>query len=302
MKRKIGTPDRRRKSRTPNRDNDKNSHSPYRNRKSRSPVRKRRSASADRYRASRRNDEAHSKRRENDRRHDDRKRSRSRSTSPNRKERRESRSRSRSRSKWTKESSKSVHSQKRTKSPEKLPLTMPNKHIDEKRTVQPKILPSRKSSSSSSGSSDSDTDSDNGKAPLKPFGLVTASGEKIELERKNDSKNVPIVAQKKPTSTFVPPSQPKKKLTDEEKEARLREMQKNAKWHDQELYINRKRNEERAKHESEEEKNIEFDRNYIHKEMHKALTNQDSVEARLKSNKNNIQRMSSSMHSHFAKK
>lgn len=79
-------------------------------------------------------------------------------------------------------------------------------------------------------------------------------------------------------------------------------MQKNAEWHDTEQHISRKRNEERARRDTEQEKHLEFDRNYIHKEMHKALTNQDSVEARLKSNKNNIQRMSSSMSSHFAKK
>lgn len=279
---------------------------PERKNRSRSPVQRKRDFSVDRYR-NRKDD------RDNNRNRSIRVKgiqsNKSKSLSPLQKQQRHSRSRSRSRSYSNKHRTlnSKLEVRARSKTPENRKQFQRNVSNDDEqqieRAVRTAALPPRHSSSSSSGSSsdsDSDSDSDHGKEATKNFGLVTADGEKIEL--KKTTKYTPVIAQKKPTSTYVPPSQPRKTLTEEEKEARLCEMQQNAKWHNKQLNMNRMRNEERLKRETEEEKNVEFDRNYIHKEMHKALTNQDSVEARLKSNKNNIQRMSSSMHSHFARK
>lgn len=289
----------------------------YARQRSRSPVREKRnihprrsqSASPDRYK-NRRQDRDNSRNRSN--RANERNRSKSRSISQKRNQKRHSRSRSRSLSndRRSKNSRPTLSQRSASKSPKKSfrnKSPKDEKHETERAIRGPALPPNhskksdRSSSSSSGSSSDSDSGSDHKREPPKNFGLVTAGGEKIKLDRNNQDKYKPVAVQKKVTATYVPP-QPRKKLTEEEKDERLREMEQNAKWHEKEQHFSRRRNEERAKQESDEEKTREFDRNYIHKEMHKALNNQDTVEARLKSNKNNIQRMSSSMHSHFAKK
>lgn len=134
--------------------------------------------------------------------------------------------------------------------------------------------------------------------------MVTATGEKIELKTKGEHKREspkPSGGADKTSATLVAPVA-RKPLTEEEKQQRLHEMQQNANWHESQQNIKRQHIKERSEREQAEEKTTEFDRNYIHKEMNKALSKEDSLEARLKSNKNNIQRKSSSMHSHFTKK
>lgn len=141
-------------------------------------------------------------------------------------------------------------------------------------------------------------------AASRSFGLVTADGKKIELKgthAKHEQKSVAqaSVASKQP-ATYMPP--PKQHLTDEEKAKRLQEMQENVKWAVEERTKNFIRNKEEAKREAEQQAADKFDKNYMHKELHKAFHNQDSVEARIKSKVNTIQRTSSSMNSNFTKR
>lgn len=163
------------------------------------------------------------------------------------------------------------------------------------------------SDSDSSSSSSSSSDSDRSPPVARNYGLVTAGGQKIELKNKGDdrrrsSRTPPKVASgsKKPTSTYVRPE--KARLTEEDKEKRLREMQKNANWREKEREIDMKRSQYEAKRDAEKEQKTAFDRDYINKQMHKALATHTSVEARIKSNLNNIQRMGSSMNSSFVRK
>lgn len=167
---------------------------------------------------------------------------------------------------------------------------------------------SSSSSSSNSNSSGSDSsDSANRQPPAnRAYGLVSASGEKIELKAKPDdrrktSQSSPRASSsKKATATFERPV--KTKLTEEEKEKRLQEMQQNANWREKEREVNVKRSQNEAKREAENEKNSTFDRDYINKQMHKALSTNTSVEDRIKSNLNNIQRMGNTMNSSFLRK
>lgn len=167
------------------------------------------------------------------------------------------------------------------------------------------------SSSSSSNNSKSGTASDESEAEMRKrllaaqsFGLVTADGKKIELKgtQEKNSRKSPAhtsVSSNKPTP-YVPP--PKKPLTDEEKALRLKEMQENVKWAVEERTKNFIRNQEEAKREAEQNAADKFDKNYMHKELHKAFHNQDSVESRIKSKLNTIQRTKSSMNSNFTKR
>lgn len=141
-------------------------------------------------------------------------------------------------------------------------------------------------------------------AAARSFGLVTADGKKIELKRTHEkherkSPTQTSVANKKP-ATFVPP--PKKALTEEEKAKRLSEMQENVKWAVEERTKNFMRSQAEAKRDAEQQAADKFDKNYMHKELHKAFHNQDSVEARIKSKVNTIQRTSNSMNSNFTKR
>lgn len=141
-------------------------------------------------------------------------------------------------------------------------------------------------------------------AAFRSYGLVTADGKKIELKgtHENSGRKSPArtsVSDKKPT-TYVPP--PKKALTDEEKARRLSEMQENVKWAVEERTKSFMRNQEEAKREAEKQAADKFDKDYMHKELHKAFHNQDSVEARIKSKVNSIQRTSNSMNSNFTKR
>lgn len=79
-------------------------------------------------------------------------------------------------------------------------------------------------------------------------------------------------------------------------------MQQNADWREKERAMDLKRSQEEAKREAEKEQKTQFDKDYINKQMHKALANHTSVEARIKSNLNNIQRTGNSMNSSFVRK
>lgn len=91
-------------------------------------------------------------------------------------------------------------------------------------------------------------------------------------------------------------------MTAEEKQQKLDEMQKNAAWRDEERKKNvTKYREDEAKEREEREKAV-YDKDYINKQLQKALVTQTSVESRIKANVNNIQRSSGAMDSNFAKR
>lgn len=150
---------------------------------------------------------------------------------------------------------------------------------------------------------DSDDDDRKSKAPVhQNWGLVTATGESIAL--KNDAKTyIASASTKEPsksdTSWKKPSSRPK--LTEAEKEEKLREMMKNAEWRnvERESYV-RKYHEDGRK-EEDKHREAEFDRNFINKELHKSAQSA-TVESRLKSNRNNIQRSSGAMNTNFARR
>ncbi|XP_055837710.1 pre-mRNA-splicing factor CWC25 homolog [Episyrphus balteatus] len=97
-------------------------------------------------------------------------------------------------------------------------------------------------------------------------------------------------------------SSQKQRLTEEEKEKRLKDMMDNAAWRDKERtrYVQNYR----EGYEKEEEQNIArgFDKEFINTQLRKAISTQNSVESRIKSNVNNIQRTSAAMNANFAKK
>lgn len=143
-------------------------------------------------------------------------------------------------------------------------------------------------------SSDSDS---KGKGVKKSWGLVTHDGKEIKLNKDSRSKvkhNEPRMDINKASSS----TKYKEKLTEEEKEKRRREMMENAAWRDQE----REKNVKRYKDEDmKESKQIDYNPDFMHNQMVKA-TASSSVESRIKSNVNNIQRSSRHMDKHFSRR
>ena len=147
-------------------------------------------------------------------------------------------------------------------------------------------------------------DSDDERRHNKPknFGLVTASGEKIALEKKDkvkyytreELKPVREAPKKQDTSQ-------KKRLNSEEMDKIRAEMMKNADWRekDREKIVKRHReSEEREKMKHEKE----FDKDFLNRHMKKAQDQIGSVESRIRSNLNNIQRTGRTMDANFAKR
>lgn len=145
-------------------------------------------------------------------------------------------------------------------------------------------------------------------AAQRNYGLVTASGQSIAL--KNDAKSytdrqaakAKETSSKSESSAKKPSSHHSKpKLTEKEKEERLREMMKNAEWRDKERETYVRKYHADGKDEEDRHREAEFDRNFIHKELHKSAQS-ETVESRLKSNRNNIQRSSGAMNTNFARR
>lgn len=254
---------------------------------------------SDRERRSERDRHSESDGRSDKYRHQERDRRSDRDRHPNKDkhtERKRSRSRSRSNSRSRKQKSidrpKSTR-EKQSRTPDARPI----------RTAE--LPPKRASTSGSSDSSSDSSDNEKVQKPTRNFGLVTASGDRIELKNKEPIKRAsPVRREPEKKNPFSRPasSAPKTKMTEEDRQARIREMQSNAQWHENEQSISRRRHEKVLQQDKAIEQTLEFDKSYIHKEMNKALNNQGSVEARIKSNVNNIQRLSSSMQSHFTRK
>ncbi|XP_016991255.1 pre-mRNA-splicing factor CWC25 homolog [Drosophila rhopaloa] len=100
------------------------------------------------------------------------------------------------------------------------------------------------------------------------------------------------------------PSRPtgKPKLSEADREARLREMMDNASWREADRsQVVRKHREAYAREEAQN-RDRDFDKEFINKEVKKAIANHNSIGDRIRANLNNIQRTSSSMDSNFARK
>lgn len=98
------------------------------------------------------------------------------------------------------------------------------------------------------------------------------------------------------------PEKAKPKLTESEREARLREMMDNAVWREADrTKVVHKHREEYAREEALNQAR-EFDQQFINKEVKKAIDNQTSIGNRIRSNLNNIQRTSAAMDANFARK
>ncbi|XP_017858301.1 PREDICTED: pre-mRNA-splicing factor CWC25 homolog [Drosophila arizonae] len=98
------------------------------------------------------------------------------------------------------------------------------------------------------------------------------------------------------------PEKAKPKLTESEREARLREMMDNAVWREADrTKVVHKHRKEYAREEALNQAR-DFDQQFINKEVKKAIDNQTSIGNRIRSNLNNIQRTSAAMDANFARK
>ncbi|XP_070070579.1 pre-mRNA-splicing factor CWC25 homolog [Drosophila takahashii] len=106
--------------------------------------------------------------------------------------------------------------------------------------------------------------------------------------------------QRKEKETSRPTGKPK--LSEADREARLREMMDNATWREADrTQVVRKHREAYAREEAQNRER-DFDKEFINKEVKKAIANHNSIGDRIRANLNNIQRTASSMDSNFARK
>ncbi|KAH8234003.1 hypothetical protein KR032_010153, partial [Drosophila birchii] len=101
-----------------------------------------------------------------------------------------------------------------------------------------------------------------------------------------------------------PPARPvgKPKLSEADREARLREMMDNATWREADRSQVVHKHREAYAREEAQNRDRDFDKEFINKEVKKAIANQNSISDRIRANRNNIQRTSSSMDTNFARK
>ncbi|XP_059485562.1 pre-mRNA-splicing factor CWC25 homolog [Neocloeon triangulifer] len=176
------------------------------------------------------------------------------------------------------------------------------KHVMEQKDLK-KILEeeakSKKANAKRSRSRSESVSSDEDRPKKKAFGLVLPAGySKKESARRERSRSPP---KKKPDP--LPQKyrrEAPKKLSEEEKAARLREMQANAGWRDSERTKNVKRYRAEDTFEKEHHKE-KYDSSFINKQLAKAAE-RGTVEERIRSNKNYIQRGSGSMDKNFARR
>ncbi|XP_017047377.2 pre-mRNA-splicing factor CWC25 homolog [Drosophila ficusphila] len=99
------------------------------------------------------------------------------------------------------------------------------------------------------------------------------------------------------------PSRPagKSKLSEADREARLREMMDNATWREADRTQAVRKHREAYAREEAQNRERDFDKEFINKEVKKAIANQNSIGDRIRANLNNIQRTAASMDSNFAR-
>ncbi|CAB3403249.1 unnamed protein product [Caenorhabditis bovis] len=164
---------------------------------------------------------------------------------------------------------------------------------------------SEEGASSEDDSKRYDSDDDAADKKKKSFGLVEmrTKDEKTVKNEDDDSKNVYSLI-KIPTGRGGNASREKRErkvLTDEEKAARLKEMQENAKWREEVRARNMNRDQEDDKEELEELDKNGYAPSFIRNQMRDACDDM-TVEKRLQSNKKGVQRSHGYMDRSFARK
>lgn len=198
----------------------------------------------------------------------------------------------------------------------------PKRREDRKRSRSPVQKPSRKPAprgrrtpvpSSSSESSpeptrriknDSADDEEERRPPVKNFGLVSASGKKLELNKRDEVrlyKREEIRAHQSNQKPSWTKPERKAPLTEEEMDAKRRAMMSNAEWRDRERQKNVKRYDDEDRKLEERDGQKRYDKDFIMKQF-KHAANNETVEKRIKSNRNNIQRSGGSMNDNFARR
>ncbi|KAI9584146.1 pre-mRNA-splicing factor CWC25 homolog [Glossina fuscipes] len=94
----------------------------------------------------------------------------------------------------------------------------------------------------------------------------------------------------------------KSKLSEKEREAKLKEMMSNATWREEERSEKVQKHREAYEREERNHQTRDFDKEFLSKQLKKAMQNNPSVESRIKSNLNNIQRTQAAMDKNFARK
>ncbi|XP_052869944.1 pre-mRNA-splicing factor CWC25 homolog [Anopheles cruzii] len=180
-----------------------------------------------------------------------------------------------------------------------------------------KIRKTRSSSASSTSSSsdestpakrpivDQDSEDEKRAKKIKNFGLVTASGEKLHTNANTSvrlyNRDEIKAEQSKQKPSWSRPTERKRPLTEEEMEEKRRAMQENAQWREEDRSSNVKRYEAEDRRENAKHGNREYDREFLTKQFKHAAAN-ETVESRIRSNRNNIQRSNGAMDSNFAKR
>lgn len=149
----------------------------------------------------------------------------------------------------------------------------------------------------------SSDDSEGRPKHIKNYGLVRADGTKISLSKRSTSttKVNTKTSDSQKEADKLPLRQQRTRLTDEEKERRRREMMKNAEWRDEERVNNVRRYREQDMADSKSQKHKSYDTEFLKKELLKSA-NSSTIESRIKSNMNNIQRSHSDMNRHFSRR
>lgn len=249
----------------------------------------RRYRSPDRYRNDRRNRNPSPRRRS--RSHDDRNTSRY--------QQRQKRSRT-----------KSIERSQRNRFPERRERCSRTPEKRQKSPPEPQPNRNRSPSSSTSSSSDSspdrqNDDSDEDRPTKKTFGLVTSDGKGISIKKSAPKRKSSSPRREKPSKSVVSSKQePKSKptrMTQAEIDARLKEMMSNASWREKERSEKVNKYRENEKREQEDAKK-DFDKDFLTRQLKKTANSTMSVESRIKSNLNNIQRSSRTMESNFARR
>ncbi|EDW77579.2 uncharacterized protein Dwil_GK24577 [Drosophila willistoni] len=103
-----------------------------------------------------------------------------------------------------------------------------------------------------------------------------------------------------PTTQDRPQAKPK--MAEADREARLREMMDNASWREADRTQSVQKHRDAYAREEAQHQQRDFDKDFINKEVKKAIANQNSISDRIRSNLNNIQRSSGAMDKNFARK
>lgn len=102
-----------------------------------------------------------------------------------------------------------------------------------------------------------------------------------------------------PSRKYV--AEKRKPLTEEEIEKARQEMARNAEWREKDRETRVRKQRESAEKEASEISR-QFDKDFMTKQIRKAQDQTESLQSRIKSNINNIQRSGLSMNSNFAKR